>query len=227
MFMKRKRKSSKWVHEGQSELSSSTGDVANLHELDSELSPEDGGNKPLLYFKIPNLKNRVGNEGKQTKMALTQEEFEKLRLSAKKCDHSALPPDTCFDIVADLKAHKGRGGRLFERRKQRSDKFVFDETNAKFPLPVGKRENDQAGSSHPTPWEVALKHGAKVEQPPAASLPAVRTSLKSDESPFMLKGKNFNRTARGWSGGGEYPVGKWQNYFSLGVKLSGCYTQLY
>uniref|UniRef100_A0A0B7B449 PDZ domain-containing protein n=1 Tax=Arion vulgaris TaxID=1028688 RepID=A0A0B7B449_9EUPU len=210
MFMKRKRKSSKWIHEGHSELSSSAGDVANLQELDSELAPDDGGNKPLMYFKIPSLKHRLGNESKSTKMSLTQEEFEKLRLNSKKCDHTSLPPDPCFDIVADLKAHKGRGGRLFERRRQRSDKFVIDETNAKFSQPHANFDNKAAqdGDRHLTPREIALKHGWKGDPSNIQALtkPLVKSSLKSDESPCLLKGANFNRTAKGWSGGGEYPI---------------------
>ncbi|KAH9502330.1 hypothetical protein Btru_073477 [Bulinus truncatus] len=228
MFMKRKRKSTKWVHEGHSEFSSSAGDVANLHELDSELSPEEGGSKPLLYFKIPSLKHRISSEGKQTKMALTQEEFEKLRLNAKKCDHRTVAPDACFDIVADLKAHKGKGGRMFEKRKQRSDKFVIDETNAKFVPPTPKIVNPlKPLRSEKTPWEAAMENQGKVdaafsqlseweknqrlnnknlESLDLAPLPVVKSTLRSDESPQLLKGKNFNRTARGWAGGGEYPV---------------------
>uniref|UniRef100_A0A2C9LRS9 PDZ domain-containing protein n=1 Tax=Biomphalaria glabrata TaxID=6526 RepID=A0A2C9LRS9_BIOGL len=228
MFMKRKRKSTKWIHEGQSEFSSSAGDVANLHELDSELSPDEGGNKPLLYFKIPSLKHRISSEGKQTKMALTQEEFEKLRLNSKKCDHRNVAPDTCFDIVADLKAHKGKGGRMFEKRKQRSDKFVIDESNARFVAPTPKITHPiKPLRQEKTPWEAAMENQGKVDAAfsqlteweknqrlnlnanknlDLAPLPAVKSTLRSDESPHLLKGKNFNRTARGWAGGGEYPV---------------------
>ncbi|CAL1546147.1 unnamed protein product [Lymnaea stagnalis] len=229
MFMKRKRKSTKWVHEGHSEWSSSAGDVANLQELDSELSPDEGGNKPLLYFKIPSLKSRINSDAKQTKMALTPEQFEKLRLNSQKCDHKALPPDTCFGIVADLKAHKGRGGRMFEKRKQRSDKFVIDELNAKFVPPKPKIANPvKPLRQEKTPWEAAMENAGNVDAAfsslteweknqrlnlgsgapgvDLAPLPAVRSTLRSDESPHLLKGTNFNRTARGWAGGGEYPV---------------------
>ncbi|XP_059168251.1 uncharacterized protein LOC131950211 [Physella acuta] len=228
MFMKRKRKSSKWIHEGHSEWSSSAGDVANLQELDSELSPDEGGNKPLLYFKIPSLKNRISSDAKQTKMALTQEQFEKLRLNSKKCEHTAVPPDTCFDIVADLKAHKGRGGRMFEKRKQRSDKFVIDETNAKFPHPKPSPFPAKPATKEKTPWQAAIENSgnvdaafsqlteweknqrlnqsAKLEGLNLAPLPVVKSTLKSDESVHLLEGKNFNRTAKGWRGGGEYPV---------------------
>lgn len=102
MFARRKRKSSRWVHEGHSEWSSSAGDVANLDELDSELSPDEGGNKVLFTFRIPSVKHRVSSPERNTKMSLKKDEFERLRLQAAKCDHTAVSPGTCFDIAADL-----------------------------------------------------------------------------------------------------------------------------
>lgn len=238
MFMKRKRKSSKWVHEGHSEWSSSAGDVANLQELDSELSPDEGGSKPLFYFKIPNLKSRISNTDR--KMALTQEQFEKLRLQSMKCDHKVVPPNQCFDLVADLKASKGRGGRMFEKRKSRAEKYVVDETNARRTTPRAKLEHvlSQPVYQETTPWNAAIQDGGNVDaafshineiqrnqklnqilrysdprkQPttpmPPAYTPTFQTSLKRDSQNVLMKGKCFNRSAKGWSGGGEYPVGK-------------------
>lgn len=158
MFAKRKRKSAHWVHEGHSERSSSAGDVANIEELDSELSPEEGGSKSLFYFRIPTIKHRVSSPELNTKMSMKKDEFERLRLQAAKCDHRVVSPGTCFDIVADLKSHKGRGGRLFERRKNRADKFIIDESNAKIPEPRTPRLEDLLTSplkSSKSPWEAA------------------------------------------------------------------------
>ena len=245
MFMRRKRKSGKWVHEGHSEWSSSAGDVANIRDLDSELSPDEGGTKPLLYFKIPNLKNRVGGKAKQTKMALTQEQFERLRLEAKKCEHKAVPPDTCFGIVADLKAHKGKGGRMFERRRERTDKYVIDENNSRFAHNPRRLEHvlGQPIKEDKSPWEAAMRDGGNVDAAfshltewernqrmntlyqassprrtaphvPTAPVPIVHnTNLKTDALSFMMRGKDFNRVARGWRGGGEYPVGKFTYFY--------------
>lgn len=158
MFAKRKKRSTKWVHEAHSEWSSSAGDVANINELDSELSPDEGGNKPLFYFRIPNLKHRVGSPERNTKMAMKKDEFERLRLQSSKCDHTAVSPGQCFDIVADLKASKGRGGRLFERRKNRADKFIVDESNARKAGPKPTRLEDLLTTplkSRQSPWEAA------------------------------------------------------------------------
>nr|KAG5690700.1 hypothetical protein BaRGS_005063 [Batillaria attramentaria] len=158
MFAKRKKRSSKWVHEAHFDWSSSAGDVANLHELDSELSPTEGGNRPLFTFRIPNVKLRVASPERNTKMSMKKDEFERLRLQATKCDHRAISPGTCFDIVADLKASKGRGGRLFERRKNRADKFIVDESNARKMGPKGTKLEDLLNTplkSNKTPWEAA------------------------------------------------------------------------
>ncbi|XP_025091985.1 uncharacterized protein LOC112562730 isoform X2 [Pomacea canaliculata] len=163
MFARRKRKSSRWVHEGHSEWSSSAGDVANLDELDSELSPDEGGNKVLFTFRIPSVKHRVSSPESNTKMSLKKDEFERLRLQAAKCDHTAVSPGTCFDIAADLKASKGRAGRLFERRKNRADKFIIDETNARSPGPRTPRLEDLLKTplkSQLSPWEAAQSDDA-------------------------------------------------------------------
>ena len=159
MFAKRKRRSTKWVHEGHSEWSSSAGDVANIDELESELDLNEGGSKQLFLFRIPNLKQRVASPERNTKMSMKKDEFERLRLQAQKCDHRVVSPGTCFDIVADLKASKGRGGRLFERRKNRADKFIIDESNAKLPGPKHTRLESLLDvtplKSRQSPWEAA------------------------------------------------------------------------
>lgn len=236
MFARRKRKSSRWVHEGHSEWSSSAGDVANLDELDSELSPDEGGNKVLFTFRIPSVKHRVSSPERNTKMSLKKDEFERLRLQAAKCDHTAVSPGTCFDIAADLKASKGRAGRLFERRKNRADKFIIDETNARSPGPRTPRLEDLLKTplkSQLSPWEAAqsddagrvdaaFDHLTDVERmqklnqmlkykPPKPAVPDLtptpytgpHTDLRSDTQPHLLKGRNFNRMARGWPGGAD------------------------
>lgn len=240
MFAKRKRRSSKWVHEGHSEWSSSAGDVANLDELDSELDVNEGGSKQLFSFRIPSLKQRVSSPERNTKMSMKKDEFERLRLQAQKCDHRVVPPGTCFDIVADLKASKGRGGRLFERRKNRADKFIIDESNAKMvgpkhtrlealldipPAPLKSRQSpwQAAQSGDQGSVDAAFDHLSERErrqklnqilqytppkptqlsretlqtvQPPPVTGP--RTSLKSYSTLPTLRGRNFNRYAKGW-----------------------------
>jgi hypothetical protein len=168
MFAKRRKRSNKWVHESGEWGSSSAGDVGNLDDLDSELYEDEGGNRPFFTFRIPNVKHRVAPPEKNTHMALKKDEFERLRLQAQKCDHKVVPPGQCFDIVADLKASKGRGGRLFERRKNRADKFIIDESNARVSGPKHTRLEDMVGQGGPlksskSPWEAAQSGKGSVD----------------------------------------------------------------
>ncbi|KAL5019387.1 hypothetical protein ScPMuIL_005109 [Solemya velum] len=161
MFARRKKKSATWIHQGQSgfssEKSSSTGDVADLHDLESELSPTDGGLKPLFSFRIPSVAIRVTpSDGPSGKMTLSQDEFENLRLTKSKCDHRSVSPNTCFSIVEDLQSAKGKGSRMFQKRLAKSEKWVVDETNAKKPMGGHKTKlDDLLTRPHLSPWEAA------------------------------------------------------------------------
>ena len=140
MFAKRRRYSINWEHDSRaSDRLSSAGDVADLDDLDSELWLDHGGVKPLLSFRTPPVKHHVNNRKSHTAMSLGKDDFERLRLEAKKCDHRVVSPGLCFDIVADLRTSKGRGGRMFERRKNRADKFIIDADTVRPVEPRTKR----------------------------------------------------------------------------------------
>ncbi|XP_061181934.1 uncharacterized protein LOC133190365 isoform X2 [Saccostrea echinata] len=161
MFAKRKRKSSKWIHDGVLyHGSSSAGDVADLRDLDSELSESEGGNKPLFQFRIPNLASRV-NYNDDHKMSLSKDEFERLRLSSNKVDHSSVSPTQCQSLVADLQSTRNRGAKLFQKRAARSEKWVIDESNAQKPAPQ-PRLNEILTVTSPkpavSPWEAAMEN---------------------------------------------------------------------
>ncbi|XP_056019262.1 uncharacterized protein LOC125668196 isoform X2 [Ostrea edulis] len=162
MFAKRKRKSSKWIHDGERyHGSSSAGDVADLRDLDSELSESEGGNKPLFQFRIPNLANRV-NYHDDHKMSLSRDEFERLRLSSNKVDHTSVSPSQCQSLVADLQSPRNRGAKLFQKRAARSERWVIDENNAQKPAPQ-PRLNEIVSVGSPSkpglsPWEAAMEN---------------------------------------------------------------------
>lgn len=228
MFMKRMRKSSRWVH---GEFSPSDWDVANLQDLDSDFSSDEEEFESDLYFKFPYLQNCV-KASRPIHMALTPIQFEELRLNSKKCEHTAISPELCFDIVADLKAHKGRGGRLFEKRKKRSDKFIIDETSVRATAPSTKLDVilSQPPRKEMTPWNAAMTQGGSVDaafsslseweaaqRQPVNRNPTHTThhqpgggsTLRRDESPSLLQSANFNRTARGWASGRQSRYGKY------------------
>ncbi|ESO89028.1 hypothetical protein LOTGIDRAFT_228966 [Lottia gigantea] len=165
MFAKRQKKSPNWIHDELTCKQSSAGgnDVANLLDLDSELSWADGGSKPLFSFRVPaNLKNRINSPESTPKMSLSKDEFEKLRLQSQKNEHQNVSPNQCFDLVANLKSGKGRGAKLFEKRQKKAEKWVIDESNAKKTSPVTPVNRlDSMLMSPPkpytSPWEAASK----------------------------------------------------------------------
>lgn len=229
MFAKRKRKADKWVHEhnrrldlGGSEYSSSVGDIADIDELDSELYHEEGGNRPLFSFRIPTLARQV-SEGQ--KMSMSKAEFERMRLVAPKVDHHGVSPNECFAIAADL--HKGgrnKGAKLFQKRQQRVEKFVIDETNV-MKSPVSPSTKLDYIVQHPqpnaqkNPWNAAAQgdvNRAFSNMPPQLPLqPMPRHNLAAEIQPKLLQGKNFNTKARGWGGSGP---GQQQQSFYRGKR---------
>lgn len=159
MFAKRKRKSAKWIHDEETKASSA-GDVADLRDLDSEFLIADGGVGPLFTFRIPNIKARLAVPDPEAhKMSLSQDEFERLRLNKKRCDHRVVSPNTCHSLVADLHSPKNRGAKLFQKRQARSEKWVIDESNARRPdvvNPTTRLESMLSPKPTKSPWEAAM-----------------------------------------------------------------------
>uniref|UniRef100_A0A0B7AA76 Uncharacterized protein n=1 Tax=Arion vulgaris TaxID=1028688 RepID=A0A0B7AA76_9EUPU len=172
-------------------------------------------------------------------MALTLEQFENLRLYSEKNNHQMITPVICFDIAADLKAQKGRGGRMFQRRKERVDKLMIHDDIVKFiPFSINiKHISSGTPQQKQTSWNaplvehdssanVAFSHTWNQEkaQPfkqtymnsPAVPepIPAGRSSLKLEEPRYVLKGSDFNRKAKGWIGGGDYQIAKSLHHIS-------------
>ncbi|KAL3877392.1 hypothetical protein ACJMK2_035104 [Sinanodonta woodiana] len=221
MFAKRKRKSTKWVHEGpfsvSSEYSSIAGDIANINDLDNELDPSEGGTRPLFTFRIPSIRTQVTEP---QKMSLTRDEFEKMRLGRQKCEHTTMSPQDCFTIAADLHSSRNRGARLFQKIQAKSENWVVDETNTRKPTPqISKLEQmlQQGGRPQTTPRDAAsgnfntdpIKNRLIMQaKPPQQEIrspispppqPVVKHCLKPDNQLQILEGENFNRTARGWA----------------------------
>ena len=208
MFLKRKRKSNKWIHDeltrfSCSEYSSEPGDVADLDDLDSELYVGEGGSKPLFTFRIPSI---AGQRNEPTKMSLSKDEFERLRLGSTKCDHHTVSPDMCFSIAADLHSNtRNKGAKLFHRRQQRVEKFVVDESNVPKPLsPPTKLEQilQHPEAQHKTPWNVAAQGNMQnsFSNQYSGPLPtAPKHTLEPQCEVKLLEGGNYNRKIKGWA----------------------------
>ncbi|XP_022079676.1 synaptopodin 2-like protein [Acanthaster planci] len=87
------------------------------------------------------------------------------------CEHNIVSPEQMGRLVVDLKAASGRGANMFERRRQRSDQYVIDESNVKAP-PVMKntakpkgiasasitmKQDNQIHFPKKSPWEAAME----------------------------------------------------------------------
>ncbi|KAL4239710.1 positive regulation of actin filament bundle assembly [Mactra antiquata] len=219
MFAKRKRKANKWIHDLGSEFSSSAGDVADLNDLDSELLYDEGGNKPLFSFRIPKVAGQITSG---QKMSLSKEEFERLRLAAPKVDHHGVSPNMCFNIAADL--HKGgrnKGAKLFQKRQQRVEKFVIDDSNVlRSPVSPSTKldyivQNPEHMKPQKSPWNAAatgdVNNAFKSSVPSMPLQPIPKHNLAAENQPRILGGGNYNTKARGWAGSG--PGGQQQSYY--------------
>ncbi|XP_076453469.1 uncharacterized protein LOC143288727 [Babylonia areolata] len=87
-------------------------------------------------------------------MSLNKNELEYMRLYAQKCDHRNMAPVASFDLAAQLRANQGRGGRMFEKQKQRTDKYTVDDNPNQTPR---SRQDFFPGpttfATHPVPWK--------------------------------------------------------------------------
>ncbi|XP_047000890.1 uncharacterized protein LOC124616597 isoform X3 [Schistocerca americana] len=127
MYVNRKKRSVKWIHEGQG-----TGKLSSNEEY-SETTDEK------LSFKIPNVgpQEMVFKEPSKTPLKLVMDprgqvqDLASLRQQGYNIETGALSPDICLDLVRDLNATKGKGAELFAKRRKKSEKWVVDETTVK------------------------------------------------------------------------------------------------
>ncbi|XP_076264747.1 uncharacterized protein LOC143198962 isoform X3 [Rhynchophorus ferrugineus] len=106
MYVNRKKRSVKWVHEGEGKGGST---AAN-----------DASDKPKDPLKL------VMNPGGQL------HDINSLRKQGYTIE-TALSPEVCLEIVKGLNSPKGKGAELFAKRRKRSEKWVVAETNGTRP----------------------------------------------------------------------------------------------
>ncbi|XP_025836747.1 uncharacterized protein LOC108742527 isoform X3 [Agrilus planipennis] len=108
MYVNRKKRSVKWVHEGEGQSINGT---ENGYGADIGGSDE---NKPLLKL-VMNPRGKV-------------HDINSLRKQGYNIEPALLSPEICQEIVRDLNAPKGKGAELFAKRRKRSEKWVVGET---------------------------------------------------------------------------------------------------
>lgn len=214
MFVKRQMKSEKWTKsDGPVETT-----YTETYEVDSD--PEDKffqpdpwasgthtwkpSQPPVQRGVIPKAPPIMPNlfappvipkaDEEEKAKALSAEEFERMRLYEAKTQHTTIPPQACFALAEDLHNMKGRGGRLFAKRKAKAEKWVVDENTVPPPPPsaelikkltgglqigVPEDQPDVRSGAIPvnklkqmieipkpamTPWEAAMEHGGRVDR---------------------------------------------------------------
>ncbi|XP_050315731.1 uncharacterized protein LOC126750197 isoform X6 [Anthonomus grandis grandis] len=107
MYVNRKKRSVKWVHEGE-----------GRGTLNGTASSDGSGKKDPLKL-VMNPAGQVQDINTLKKQGYTFE--------------TALSPEVCLEIVKGLNSPKGKGAELFAKRRKRSEKWVVGETNGSRP----------------------------------------------------------------------------------------------
>ncbi|ENN81839.1 hypothetical protein YQE_01778, partial [Dendroctonus ponderosae] len=109
MYVNRKKRSVKWVHEGEGKGT-----------LNGSAQTDDGSGKPKDPLKlVMNPAGQIQDINSLRKQGYTIE--------------TALSPEVCLEIVKGLNSPKGKGAELFAKRRKRSEKWVVAETNGTRP----------------------------------------------------------------------------------------------
>ena len=116
MFLKRKEQSSKWVI-----------DPLNLTAPHPFVSPKQ---PPPLYSTPDTDHSNILSPG----------EVERMRYYEEKSRHDVIPFDVCSMLAAELREEKGRGGRLFAKRRDKADQSITPESNGLIRVPSPRPE---------------------------------------------------------------------------------------
>ena len=91
---------------------------------------------PTLSNWATSIPSRYGEDKENQKKVLNPDEFEKVRLYGKKSMHNMVSPQVCFSLADDLRNMKGKGGKLFAKRRAKAEKWVVeDKTGQNLPGP--------------------------------------------------------------------------------------------
>ncbi|XP_038060768.1 synaptopodin 2-like protein isoform X2 [Patiria miniata] len=191
MFAKRRKRSDRWSVEGMGQnINEEEEEEEEQEDRGVEITLVASGRRPLPPGAVPigmplpppppppepgkpfipqappppppGTKYRLKVEPTNFKVNLKKKEV---------CEHNIVSPEEMGRLVVDLKAATGRGANMFERRRQRSDQYVIDETNVK-PPPVLKKtpkpkgiatatvtmkQDNQMHFPKKSPWEAAME----------------------------------------------------------------------
>ncbi|XP_042241436.1 titin-like isoform X2 [Homarus americanus] len=128
MYMKRKKRSMRWIHQGGEGEEDYSGPGSGTEGVEDEVTPRAPTSRrpvsmPPLHDtegKKPAMKLLMNPKGVQDFHAV-QEHYQTLM-------NAAPPSPEVGKIVTEVQSPTGKGAELFAKRKKRMDKFIVDET---------------------------------------------------------------------------------------------------
>ncbi|BFG06775.1 uncharacterized protein DMAD_13674 [Drosophila madeirensis] len=118
MYVNRKKRSVKWVHEGSDKEEECTSEANALYKENAD------ANSMLELTKLEKIPLKlIMNPRGQVR------DYNSLKDSIN-VETGLLSPDNCAELITALKLHQGRGAELFAKRRRKADNWVVDETNA-------------------------------------------------------------------------------------------------
>ncbi|XP_070138443.1 uncharacterized protein [Drosophila bipectinata] len=116
MFVNRKKRSVKWVHEGSAQEKEFLDDVKVPCK---ENSVSSTGLTHLEKIPLKLIMNPNGQVRDYDSLK------ELINIEA-----GLLSPDNCAELITALQLHQGRGAELFAKRRKKANNWIVDETNA-------------------------------------------------------------------------------------------------
>ncbi|XP_034486690.1 uncharacterized protein LOC117791050 isoform X2 [Drosophila innubila] len=125
MYVNRKKRSVKWVHEGSAQ---GEDDIIETNSLCKENAEANMKQELTKLDKMP-LKLIMNPRGQMR-------DYNSLKESIN-IETGLLSPDNCAELITALQLQKGRGAELFAKRRRKAENWVVDETNAGTHSPSG------------------------------------------------------------------------------------------
>ncbi|CAG9815923.1 unnamed protein product, partial [Phaedon cochleariae] len=148
MYVNRKKRSVKWVHEGEGR--------GGLNGIELQNNGSGRSKDPLKLVMNPH--------------GQVQDIFS-LRKQGFNVEPDLLSPEVCLEIVKGLHSPKGKGAELFAKRRKRSEKWVVGETN-------GTRQTPEVPEIAPTPVPLLSPLPPISSFPPPSYLPETAERLQ-------------------------------------------------
>ncbi|XP_039276957.1 uncharacterized protein LOC111056111 isoform X4 [Nilaparvata lugens] len=153
MYVNRKKRSVKWVHEGEGQAPPPNFLNGSANGDDNASFSQQGTNSPK-----PSLKLVMDPRGQI-------QDLSSLRRQGLNIE-PALSPEVCFDLVRDLNSPRGKGAELFAKRRKKSEKWIVDENNVRT-ASTNQMQDIQSNST----YQASSYHQSSVGTPTSLKMP--------------------------------------------------------